>query len=177
MYPNAYIEYLVHFHGNRDYFECHEVLEEHWKEDQPKERKAYWVGLIQIAVGLYHHRRNNWNGAQRMMTNALSILDKEKEALSVLGLDPEKTTMLLRKKVKEIQNKVPYQSIDLPISDKNLLKECIEYCKKHQTPWGSVSDMNDEFLLHKHTRRDRSEVITERKKSLALRQQKKRDET
>ncbi|WP_191560923.1 DUF309 domain-containing protein [Metabacillus idriensis] len=177
MYPKAYIEYLVHFHGDRDYFECHEVLEEHWKEEQPKQRKAYWVGLIQIAVGLYHHRRNNWKGALRMMTNALAILEKEKEALLELGLDPAKTALLLRNKAKDIQNKVPYQSIQLPISDDNLLNECIEYCTKHQLQWGSVSNMNDEFLLHKHTRRDRSEVIIERKKSLALRQQKKRDET
>lgn len=32
MYPEAYIEYLAEFHGSRDYFECHELLEEHWKK-------------------------------------------------------------------------------------------------------------------------------------------------
>lgn len=52
LYPKAYIDYLVYFHGLRDYFECHEVLEEHWKKDDKAERKKYWVGLIQIAVAL-----------------------------------------------------------------------------------------------------------------------------
>ena len=36
VYPEAYIEYLMYFHGNRDYFECHEVLEEYWKEVSPR---------------------------------------------------------------------------------------------------------------------------------------------
>lgn len=32
LYPTAYIKYLFHFHTDRDYFECHELLEEHWKQ-------------------------------------------------------------------------------------------------------------------------------------------------
>lgn len=32
MYPAEYLEYLVYFHADRDYFECHEILEEYWKE-------------------------------------------------------------------------------------------------------------------------------------------------
>ena len=31
-YPEAYTDYLCYFHGARDYFECHEVMEEYWKE-------------------------------------------------------------------------------------------------------------------------------------------------
>ena len=27
-FPLKYIDFLVHFHGDRDYFECHEILEE-----------------------------------------------------------------------------------------------------------------------------------------------------
>ncbi|PAD68333.1 hypothetical protein CHH83_14265, partial [Bacillus sp. 7586-K] len=33
MYDQEYIDFLVHFHCDRDYFECHEILEEHWKKD------------------------------------------------------------------------------------------------------------------------------------------------
>ncbi len=57
MYAKAYIEYLAHFHGTRDYFECHEVLEEHWKAVDPKNRSSVWVLLIQIAVSMYHARQ------------------------------------------------------------------------------------------------------------------------
>ena len=31
MYPTEYIQFLIHFHGDYDYFECHEILEEYWK--------------------------------------------------------------------------------------------------------------------------------------------------
>ena len=30
-YPEAFISYLIEFHATRDYFECHELLEEYWK--------------------------------------------------------------------------------------------------------------------------------------------------
>lgn len=31
MYPTEYIQFLIHFHGDYDYFECHEILEGYWK--------------------------------------------------------------------------------------------------------------------------------------------------
>lgn len=51
-YPQAYIEYLEYYHGARDYFECHEVLEEYWKENPSSPLSAAWVGLIQLAVAM-----------------------------------------------------------------------------------------------------------------------------
>ncbi len=45
MYPNAYLDYLVYFHGHRDYFECHEVLEEYWKKDQAG-KKRFSLGCL-----------------------------------------------------------------------------------------------------------------------------------
>lgn len=33
VYPEAYVAFLHEFHTTRDYFECHEILEEYWKED------------------------------------------------------------------------------------------------------------------------------------------------
>lgn len=150
------------------------MLEEYWKKDPPGQRKIYWVGLIQIAVGLYHHRRGNWKGAHRMISNALAILEQEKDAILSLGLNPEKTAELLRKKSKDIENKRPYESVNLPIEDSDLLRTCIEYCTKHQLQWGNPSDLSDEFLIHKHTMRDRSDVIAERKSSLIRNQKKNR---
>lgn len=74
MYPKPYIDYLVYFHTNRDYFECHEVLEEHWKVADPRHRNVLWVGLIQVAVSLYHHRRSNYVGAERTMKKQFQFL-------------------------------------------------------------------------------------------------------
>jgi uncharacterized protein len=175
MYPKAYIDFLVHFHADRDYFECHEILEEHWKENKPSERKRVWVVLIQMAVALYHHRRANWNGAERMMQKALQLTRQEQEEIEKLGLDFSSFHKQLEKRLKDIEYRLPYQSMDLPIKDKALLEACQEVCEKLQLTWGKESDLSNEYLLHKHKLRDRTDVIEEREKQKFLRKKRRRD--
>ncbi|MFZ3588578.1 DUF309 domain-containing protein [Bacillus sp. DJP31] len=162
MYPQAYIDYLVHFHGDRDYFECHEVLEEYWKEDETGNRKKYWVAFIQIAVSLYHQRRGNYKGALRMMQNASLILREEKKAVIELGLDYEDLLVIIQSRVNEILNQQPYSSLFLPIQDENLLIECHKGCQDRGFIWGTASNLANDYLINKHTLRDRNEVIAER---------------
>jgi predicted metal-dependent hydrolase len=162
LYPSAYIEYLLHFHANRDYFECHEILEEHWKSDH---KKPVWAGLIQIAVALYHHRRGNMKGAKRMMEKAIRLLETERLSLHQLGLDDAKLLPLLRGYLARIEQGRPYESIHLPIADEALLQTCLKLCGEKGLVWGSESDLRNEFLLHKHARRDRSDVIAAREQS------------
>ncbi|MBD1378672.1 DUF309 domain-containing protein [Metabacillus arenae] len=168
MFDQAYIDYLIHFHADRDYFECHEVLEEHWKEDPPGKRKAYWVGMIQIAVSLYHQRRNNFTGAERMMESALHILQAKREEIRLLGLDDHELIQILSKRLKSIQKNEPYESIHLPINNRELMNVCVEKAKDKNLTWGAVSDLTDSFLVHKHKLRDRKDVIAERKKMSIL---------
>lgn len=175
MYDKEYIDFLVHFHCDRDYFECHEILEEHWKKDPPKKRKSYWVGLIQIAVGLYHQRRGNFAGALKMISNALRILTKEQLALSELGLHSNDLLKQLKIRKAEILEEKAYYSINLPISDENLLALCMQKCEIQQIPWGKESNLTDDDLIHKHKNRDRKEVIEERLKQLAMRKEKRKD--
>lgn len=70
-YDRLYIEYLYYFNVARDYFECHEVLEELWMQEG---RNPLYQGLLQVAVGLYHFRNGNVNGAVKLFTNALEKL-------------------------------------------------------------------------------------------------------
>lgn len=174
MYPKAYIDYLVHFHGDRDYFECHEILEEYWKDTEPEKRQQVWVALIQIAVAMYHHRRENWNGAERMLQKAISLVKKEQHSIKQLGLDNHELPLLLIKRLEEIKQRMPYKSINLPIQDQSLLEECKLVCKKQGLGWGNTSNLSDLFLLHKHKLRDRSEVIEARRKQMMLKAQKRK---
>ncbi len=64
VYPEAYVAFLHEFHTTRDYFECHEILEEYWKEDPPEQRKEYWVGLIQLAV-LVSSKTGKWKRSKK----------------------------------------------------------------------------------------------------------------
>ncbi|OWR27228.1 hypothetical protein CDO73_23575 [Saccharibacillus sp. O23] len=73
-----FVAFLVYFNRDRDYFECHEVLEELWLE---RGRDPLYSGLLQIAVALYHFRNggiarryNKIAGARKMMHSALGKL-------------------------------------------------------------------------------------------------------
>ncbi|MGP4082137.1 DUF309 domain-containing protein [Pseudalkalibacillus sp. R45] len=173
MYPKPYVDFLVHFHGLRDYFECHEILEEHWKSIPNHDPKKHWVGLIQIAVSLYHQRRQNYSGALRMMRSALLIIETEQNEIEALGLDANQLQEQLSKRVKDIENKQPYESFNLPIKDKRLITLCEAECKNIGCTYGLPSDLKNEFLLHKHTLRDRQEVIDERLAQKNLRKKKR----
>jgi predicted metal-dependent hydrolase len=173
MYPEAYIEYLAHFHGLRDYFECHEILEEHWKQDPRGNRKLHWVGLIQIAVGLYHHRRGNLTGAKRMISNARRIVSEERKELENLAIDVDKLSENLTHELQRINNALPYNSFEIPLTDNELLNTCKNKCLALGWTYGSKSDLANIELIDRHTRRDRTEVIEERKQQQQLKQQKR----
>ncbi|WP_226657325.1 DUF309 domain-containing protein [Pseudalkalibacillus hwajinpoensis] len=173
MYPEAYIQYLAHFHGLRDYFECHEILEEHWKEDPRGSRKLHWVGLIQIAVGLYHHRRGNFTGAKRMITNATHIVLNEREELENLAINVDKLSENLTSELQRIIDGLPYNSFEIPLTNNALLNKCKTTCIELGCKYGSKSDLADIELIDRHSRRDRSDVIEERKQQQLLKQQKR----
>lgn len=71
MYDSLYAAYLIYFNRDRDYFECHEVLEELWLA---KDKDPRYKGLLQVAVSLYHFRNGNIPGASKMMRYAVSRL-------------------------------------------------------------------------------------------------------
>ncbi|KAF0994673.1 DUF309 domain-containing protein [Geobacillus sp. TFV-3] len=164
MYPKAYIEYLVHFHSDRDYFECHEILEEHWKQDG---RNNGWLVLIQMAVAFYHYRRGNVSGALRLIRRARALLDEAQEMIRRLGLDDEELARLLDDTARRIARGEPYESVELPIRDRSLYEQCQAACARRQLVWGQASDLANLDLVDKHRRRDRSDII-------AAREQKKR---
>lgn len=158
VYPEAYLDYLVHFHGDRDYFECHEILEEYWKEHPTDVYHQTWVGFIQVAVSLYHHRRGNVLGARKMMHSAITNLNPQH--MTQLGIDTEAFLHELRERLHQLDNPAepPYLDLNIPLADSELLATCKARCTQLQRVWGNPSPM-DEELIHRHTLRDRSDVI------------------
>ncbi|HJV45324.1 MAG TPA: DUF309 domain-containing protein [Bacillota bacterium] len=161
-YPEAYVRYLVHFHGDRDWFECHEILEEYWKDQ--KMTNQVWVTLIQIAVGLYHQRRGNLQGASKMLNSAYNRIDDT--AIREIGLDPELLNNSLKTRIVEISTVIPFTDFNLPIMDPQLLNRCQDECTKKKMIWQAASNMVDERLIHKHSRRDRSGLLKQREERL-----------
>ena len=73
---------------------------------------------------------------------------------------------LLKDKLQSIQKEESFTPLFLPLSDTTLEKYCIELCQKQNLPWKDVNATSNEFIIHKHTLRDRTEVIAERNEQL-----------
>ncbi len=68
------------------FFECHEVLEELWRETEGPLRELY-RGLIQVVVGIYHLQRGNLVGARNLLARGLARV--EQYPSPCVGLDLE----------------------------------------------------------------------------------------
>lgn len=161
-YSKAYVDFLVYFQGVRDYFECHEILEDEWKKVPREERHSYWKGFIAVAVSQYHYRRGNLKGAERAMQNAITRFENEQSLLRSFGLDGEAALQLFSENLAAIRAKKPYESMNLPIIDTALIKRCRQLSQEKGCSFGNSSDMSDEALINKHRMPNRDAVISKR---------------
>lgn len=56
-----------------DYYACHDTLEAIWNDAWQSDR-AFYQGILQIAVGLYHLKNHNWHGAAILLGEGTSRL-------------------------------------------------------------------------------------------------------
>ena len=59
--------------NNGDYYNCHDTLEAIWNDAWESDR-AFYQGILQIAVGLYHLKNRNWHGAAILLGEGTSRL-------------------------------------------------------------------------------------------------------
>ncbi|MDP4162503.1 MAG: DUF309 domain-containing protein [Bacillota bacterium] len=165
MYPKEYIDYLIQFHAERDYFECHEILEEYWKKEDPSNKNSIWVALILLAVSAYHHRRGNFSGAMRTLLKAKAIFLRNQSQVQILGLDTLQLFTLLDDRCSQIKQNNDFTNFPLPISDAQLLELCNYECKKRELTWNNGSSTTEHDIIHRHITRDRTSVIKEREQA------------
>ena len=66
-----------------EFFECHEYLEDAWREETRQIRFLY-QGILQVGVGFYHQENGNWPGATGLLRSGIKRLrDFEPEELGV----------------------------------------------------------------------------------------------
>ena len=85
-YPELYRQ-GVRLFNERQFFECHDALEELWNETLGPEREFY-QGLIQSAVALFHFENGNLGGARRMYLSASRYLHPYRP--QYMGVDLER---------------------------------------------------------------------------------------
>jgi hypothetical protein len=64
----------VQLFNNREFFECHEALEEVWMPERGA-RRLFLQGLIHLTVGFHHSQRGNLEGASRQLRKGLYKLN------------------------------------------------------------------------------------------------------
>ncbi|WP_152394361.1 DUF309 domain-containing protein [Paenibacillus guangzhouensis] len=125
MYDPLYIQFLIHFNWNRDYYECHEVMEELWLEEG---RHPLCQGLLQIAVGLYHFENGNVQGSRKLFTAGIEKLVPYPE--QILGIHLGRLVREARQYVLQLecweQAPFPFYHLTIQIEDAELLEVMTE---------------------------------------------------
>lgn len=115
MSDSRFSAFIAHFNGDRDYYECHEVMEELWLEEG---RSPLLQGLLQAAVGLHHWDNGNSSGAIKLMSAALNKLSRYGDY--ALGLDLLKIRNDLQSSLDVLSaraNDAPFQAFKLTVTD------------------------------------------------------------
>jgi predicted metal-dependent hydrolase len=58
-----------------EFFECHEYLEDAWREEPGRIRYLY-QGILQVGVGFYHQQNGNWKGATSLLRSGIARLEE-----------------------------------------------------------------------------------------------------
>lgn len=161
---NFYNEFII----KQDYFECHEIMEEQWKEKERFTKKDPEVFLILIATAEYHYRRGNLPGAETSYKRALKLFMEAPFMLGKYGLS-ESAVEVFKNRLQNI-NYVKFKVMEFPLSREYflMLQELIMPEASLETFKVFIDDLKvlDEQTVHKHKMRDRTPVIAERLQSL-----------
>ncbi|MBM7666472.1 putative metal-dependent hydrolase [Solibacillus kalamii] len=155
LFHPLFIDYCAYFNGNNDYFECHEVLEEYWKEIAPKEKLHPLVGYVQLATGMYHWRRSNVTGAARIIEKAILNFELNRNSEFFEFIDLKQLLLIMKNQHRKIQKNEPFIHFKLPITDRQL-QELVQQRIK------TIPLMDSHFIFNKHMLRDRTEILEAR---------------
>lgn len=72
--------------NQREYFACHDVLEELWSETIGDDRD-FLQGLLHVAVSLHHLSEGNPTGARKMYASSLRYLESSGSSRQGIDLD------------------------------------------------------------------------------------------
>ena len=113
------LEQAAELFNRKQYFECHDLLEDAWTGTRGAERD-FLQGLIHVAVGMYHVAAENYPGAVSQLGAGVVALERfrpEREGLDVDGLLDGVWRCLEKSKQAEAQGSVAWVAEDIPRMD------------------------------------------------------------
>lgn len=96
-YPEEWLTY-IRLYRRRQYFECHEVLEELWHKENHLD---FWKGLIQLAVAQFHWSRGNLQAAHTIFGRAAAYIAPWAPGHMGLDVNALQAAMLERRRTLE----------------------------------------------------------------------------
>ncbi|TQR08032.1 DUF309 domain-containing protein [Psychrobacillus soli] len=161
-HPN-FVQFLKEFNDTHDYFECHELLEDYWKEVSPAGKDHPLTAFILLSTSMYHWRRGNFTGAIKTMIGSMRRLEETFPSAYYETIDYDKLMQDATHSINLMNEKKIFQQFKIELMNDQLQR----LVSALEIP--SSSDLH--FLTHKHMLRDRSEILIERE-----RQKKRRDD-
>jgi len=154
-----FIEFIVYFNENQDFFECHEVLEEYWKSLPNNTKDHPLTGYILLATGMYHWRRGNTIGGLRTLKKANvkfnAALDKYPQFMD--GINFEILRKDLNHAIQNIENSRPFTSFPIVVTS-NTINSLVREIE----PQMELLPFESNAVIHKHMLRDRSSILLKR---------------
>lgn len=116
MLEEAYLEYIELF-NERDFYECHEVLEDLWLDYEGPSRRFY-QGLIHLASAYLLLLRGKMRGCRARFSSTLAYFSEYPDEYLGLDLVPLRRNVemwLMRMDAAEADERVAYVDGDVPV--------------------------------------------------------------
>ncbi len=124
MYHRLYIEFFYFFNIERDYYECHEVMEEYWMSEG---KNRLLQALLQVAVGLHHFRNSNVGGAIKLLEQAMEKHGEHWDG--ALGIDKQGLFTDVKAYLERLyhyeDHPFPFYDLTIAITDSQLLEKVV----------------------------------------------------
>ncbi|GKV67911.1 hypothetical protein NCCP2716_04090 [Sporosarcina sp. NCCP-2716] len=160
-----FVQFLVYFNTNGDYFEGHEVLEDYWKSVSAHTKIHPLTAFILLTTGMYHWRRGNFEGssrtlhkAQQRFREAIPLFPDYAEEIDLDGL-----LLDMDNAVRTIRDRQPFK----PFAIRGLSPDLAGKTQAAALTLPLLPAGSDP-VIHKHMLRDRTDILRlrdEKKKS------------
>lgn len=156
-----FVKFIVYFNKNQDFFECHEVLEDYWKEQPNFDKSHPLTAYILLATGLYHWRRGNFIGAEKTLAKAYKKMSYLQHVTPLFadGIDFPLVYKNLAKSMHAVKEKQPFQSFPIEITSAEL-QTLYQRTAENLT----LLPPNSKAIIDKHLLRPKADLKSKKKR-------------
>ena len=154
LFHPLFTQFITYFNEHEDYFECHEVLEEYWKEIAPKDKTHSLTAWILLATGMYHWRRGNFSGAKRSLTRSFDRIQMNEDSVFFEEINLQHVNKQIQHAIELVHLEKTFEAFKIQIISP-ALQDAID-----NQP--ALVPLIGDQLIHKHMLRDRSEILKAR---------------